>query len=101
LNLKDKIKSYDSYYRGQTSLQYKANWSAVKNAARGRLALTGSVIFFIIILFGVLVFVVTDFGIERGSGMYSLVLMGISIATIGGIVPLIEHVERVYKKGMS
>lgn len=97
LNLKHIIKYHNTSDTGPSSLHNKPGWDGIKNAARGRLALTGSAIYLLIILFGLLIYVVTEFGI-RGSSMYPLVLMGISFATIWGIVPLISHIERLSKK---
>ncbi|HSA72942.1 MAG TPA: hypothetical protein VLD84_03210 [Nitrososphaeraceae archaeon] len=97
LNLKHIIKYYNSSNKVATSLHKKPGWDGVKNATRGRLALTGSAIYLLIVLFGFLIYIVTEFGI-RESSMYSLVLMGISFATTFGIIPLINYTERLSKK---
>lgn len=97
LNLKHRMKYHAASNRVGASIQRKPGWIGVKNATRGRLALTGSAIYLIMVLFGVLIYVVTEFGI-RDSDMYPLVLMAVSFATIFGIVPLINHTERLSKK---
>ena len=80
-----------------TSLHKKPGWSDVKNATRGRLAFTGSAFYLITVLFWVLKYMVTDFGI-RDSNMYPIVLMAVSFDTIFGIVSLINHTERLSKE---
>ncbi len=97
LNVKHIFKYSNGSNMVATSLHSKPGWGGVKNATRGRLALTGSAIYLIIVLFGLLIYTVTESGI-RGSSLYSLVLMGVSFATIRGIVPLVKHVERLSKK---
>jgi hypothetical protein len=97
LNLKYRIKYYDVSNKVTKSLHNKPGWDGIKNATKGRLALTGGAIYLLIVLFGLLIYVVTEIGI-RESSMYSLVLIGISLATTFGIIPLINYTERLSKK---
>ena len=94
LNLKHIIRSTNN---GRILVNPKPGWTGVKNAARGRLALTGGVVYSIIVLSGVLIYAEIGFGIERGSIMHSLILMGIFIATNLGIIPLVVRAERISK----
>ena len=94
LNLRHMVRSPNTEIR---FVDPKPGWLAVKNAATGRLAITGGLIYFIIVLFGALIYVEIGFGIERGSTTHSLIIMGIFIATILGIIPLVTRTERISK----
>lgn len=80
LNLKHIIKYHIAPNTDDKSSHNKPGWVGVKNATRGRLALTGTAIYLIVVFFGLLIYAVIEFGI-RGSHMYLLVLMAISFAT--------------------
>ena len=97
LNLRHIIKYHIAPNTNVKSSPSKPGWVGVKNAIGGRLALTGSAIYLIVLLFGFLIYATTEFGI-RDSTMYPVVLMAISFATTFGIIPLINHTERLSKK---
>jgi hypothetical protein len=97
LNFKHIIKNYIALNIDARSCNRKPGWAGVKNATRGRLALTGSIIYLIVVLFGILLYAVTEFEL-RGSNMYPVILIAISLATTFGIIPLINHTERLSKK---
>jgi hypothetical protein len=97
LNLTHILKYYNRSNTVTTPLYRKPGWDGINKAIKGRLALTGSAIYLIIVLFGLLIYVVTESGI-RDTNLYSLVLIGVSLATIFGIVPLVNHAERLSRK---
>ena len=80
--LKDQIINRFEYFGSHSGTTYPTTWNVIKDAAKGKLAITGGAIYSVFSIMVVFVYSIDHYGIEKGSAMYSLLLCIATVASV-------------------